>query len=154
MVDPNGNYGNYHSEHIHIQNINVNEIQPINSEPATQYNNTEVIPSDVIMIDTFMLLICLTSITVTISKCLYLKYVSCFNSVTDNASINPIDNLQTLIITNNNDILDDVCSICLEEFKYDEELKKLKCDHIFHKDCLEPWLTNNNKCPICRAIIN
>ena len=154
MVDPNGNYGNYHSEHIHIQNINVNEIQPINSEPATQYNNTEVIPSDVIMIDTFMLLICLTSITVTISKCLYLKYVSCFNSVTDNASINPIDNLQTLIITNNNDILDDVCSICLEEFKYDEELKKLKCDHIFHKDCLEPWLNNNNKCPICRAIIN
>ncbi len=152
MVDPNGNYGNYHSEHIHIQNINVNEIQPINSEPATQYNNTEVIPSDVIMIDTFMLLICLTSITVTISKCLYLKYVSCFNSVTDNASINPIDNLQTLIITNN--IIDDVCSICLEEFKYDEELKKLKCDHIFHKDCLEPWLNNNNKCPICRAIIN
>ena len=152
MVDSNGNY---HSEHIHIQNINVNEIQPINSpEPDTQYNNTEVMSPNVIMIDTFMLLICLTSLTVTISKCLYLKYVSCFNAVTvtDNVPINPINNLQTLIITNN--MPEDICSICLEEFKYDEELKKLKCDHIFHKDCLEPWLNNNNKCPICRAIIN
>jgi len=150
MVDSNGNY---HSEHIHIQNINVNEIQPINSpEHDTQYNNTEVMTPDVIMIDTFMLLICLTSLTVTISKCLYLKYVSCFNAVTDNVPINPIDNLQTLIITNN--VPDDICSICLEEFKYDEELKKLKCDHIFHKGCLEPWLNKNNKCPICRAIIN
>ena len=142
MVDPNGDY--------HSQNINVNEIQPINSD--TQYNNTEVITPDVIMIDVFMLLTCMGSISIIISKCLYLKYVSCFNTVTDNTPINPIDNLQTLIITNN--IIDDVCSICLEEFKYDEELKKLKCDHIFHKDCLEPWLTNNNKCPICRAIIN
>ena len=143
MVDPNGDY--------HSQNINVNEIQPINS-PDTQYNNTEVMAPDVIMIDVFMLLTCMGSISIIISKCLYLKYVSCFNTVTDNTPINPIDNLQTLIITNN--IIDDVCSICLEEFKYDEELKKLKCDHIFHKDCLEPWLNNNNKCPICRAIIN
>jgi len=142
MVDPNGDY--------HSQNINVNEIQPINSD--TQYNNTEVITPDVIMIDVFMLLTCMGSISIIISKCLYLKYVSCFNTVTDNTPINPIDNLQTLIITNN--IIDDVCSICLEEFKYDEELKKLKCAHIFHKECLEPWLDNNNKCPICRAIIN
>jgi len=144
MVDLDGTY--------HTPNININEIQPINSEPDTQYNNTEVITPDVIMIDVFMLLTCMGSISIIISKCLYLKYVSCFNTVTDNSSINPIDNLQTLIITNN--IIDDVCSICLEEFKYDEELKKLKCDHIFHKDCLEPWLNNNNKCPICRAIIN
>ena len=144
MVDLDGTY--------HTPNININEIQPINSEPDTQYNNTEVITPDVIMIDVFMLLTCMGSISIIISKCIYLKYVSCFNTVTDNASINPIDNLQTLIITNN--IIDDVCSICLEEFKYDEELKKLKCDHIFHKDCLEPWINNNNKCPICRANIN
>ena len=39
------------------------------------------------------------------------------------------------------------CSICLEnvyQHKY-----KTKCNHIFHKDCLDKW--DKNTCPNCRA---
>ena len=46
---------------------------------------------------------------------------------------------------------DDECSICFCEMEKDDEYYKIKCDHIFHKDCIDIWLTGYNyKCPICR----
>ena len=44
------------------------------------------------------------------------------------------------------------CSICFDLFKENELLKQLKCNHIFHKECLSQWLLNENKCPICNKI--
>lgn len=41
------------------------------------------------------------------------------------------------------------CSICFDVFKDNELLKQLKCNHLFHKECLSQWLLNENKCPIC-----
>ena len=45
------------------------------------------------------------------------------------------------------------CIICLEQFKIEEKSLKLICGHIFHKECLDPWLKNHNTCPICRQTI-
>ncbi len=42
------------------------------------------------------------------------------------------------------------CSICWE--KIDTEYKTT-CNHLFHKNCVDEWLKNNNTCPICRSII-
>jgi len=43
------------------------------------------------------------------------------------------------------------CSICLEEYKSEDKLRILKCDHGFHIDCIDKWLTDcNYKCPVCR----
>lgn len=47
------------------------------------------------------------------------------------------------------------CSICLERFEPGEQLswsKDLKCHHIFHTDCLQPWLMTNDDCPCCRTL--
>lgn len=30
------------------------------------------------------------------------------------------------------------------------DLKKLKCNHIFHKKCIDKWFKKHKKCPICR----
>ena len=70
-------------------------------------------------------------------------------------SIIYLDSLKILDLSNNQIefLPEDICTICLEEFKFDEELKKLKCNHIYHKECLKPWLDNKKKCPICRADI-
>lgn len=43
------------------------------------------------------------------------------------------------------------CNICLEEVKKEDSLVKLKCNHIYHKDCIKEWLTKQStKCPNCR----
>lgn len=42
-----------------------------------------------------------------------------------------------------------LCSICLNE-KTDNITRKLICNHYFHINCIEMWLSDNNNCPICR----
>lgn len=44
------------------------------------------------------------------------------------------------------------CPICLQEITQ-EQNRKLECGHIFHKECLNTWFTNNYTCPICRTEI-
>ena len=49
------------------------------------------------------------------------------------------------------------CGICLEEFKLGECFKRLPCsnivNHLFHPNCIDKWLENNNTCPMCRACV-
>ena len=40
------------------------------------------------------------------------------------------------------------CTICLQSNK--EDIIKLTCGHLFHKDCLEKWMNYDTICPICR----
>jgi len=42
------------------------------------------------------------------------------------------------------------CSICMEEFKLQEKVMELPCQHMYHKDCVVTWLKTNNTCPVCR----
>ena len=43
-----------------------------------------------------------------------------------------------------------MCLICLEEYKNNDIIKKLPCNHIFHSECLKIWLSHKTTCPICR----
>uniref|UniRef100_A0A1A9UZM7 RING-type E3 ubiquitin transferase n=1 Tax=Glossina austeni TaxID=7395 RepID=A0A1A9UZM7_GLOAU len=42
------------------------------------------------------------------------------------------------------------CSVCWEYFQLEEMVRKLSCSHLFHDDCIVPWLVLNGSCPICR----
>eukprot|EP00924_Labyrinthula_sp_SR-Ha-C_P004625 maker-scaffold_1-snap-gene-6.4-mRNA-1 protein AED:0.00 eAED:0.00 QI:140/1/1/1/1/1/2/159/576 len=55
----------------------------------------------------------------------------------------------------NQSIIDcDNCVICLSEFNLDDYATVLPCKHIYHKECIEPWLTNKSSlCPICKQSI-
>jgi hypothetical protein len=54
---------------------------------------------------------------------------------------------------NNNDNINNIntCSICLEDINNSNY--KLKCNHEFHKSCIDGWLKKNTTCPICRSHI-
>ncbi|XP_077988925.1 E3 ubiquitin-protein ligase RNF115-like [Glandiceps talaboti] len=46
------------------------------------------------------------------------------------------------------------CSVCKEDFSLDEPVRKLPCSHLFHNDCIIPWLELHNTCPVCRKGID
>lgn len=47
---------------------------------------------------------------------------------------------------------DQRCLVCLCDFELKDVARKLvKCNHLFHKECIDQWLTTGrNSCPLCR----
>jgi hypothetical protein len=43
------------------------------------------------------------------------------------------------------------CSICLEKFEVGCFKRTLKCNHTFHKKCVDKWIHKEKTCPICRT---
>ncbi|KAG0250185.1 hypothetical protein BG011_008589 [Mortierella polycephala] len=42
------------------------------------------------------------------------------------------------------------CTVCKDEFTKEGTLLQLPCQHIFHEDCIKPWLKVSGTCPTCR----
>lgn len=63
------------------------------------------------------------------------------------------DKLENIQINhdNLNDFINSQCNICMEEYKIDDYVIKLKCKHLFHKECIKDWLCKEKiTCPVCR----
>ena len=44
-----------------------------------------------------------------------------------------------------------ICTICQDDYKNNDLIRQIKCNHIFHINCIDTWLLDYNyKCPICR----
>lgn len=44
-----------------------------------------------------------------------------------------------------------VCYVCQDNFTEKSIIKQLPCNHLFHSNCIKPWLMKeSNKCPCCR----
>ncbi|CAL1368237.1 unnamed protein product [Linum trigynum] len=47
-----------------------------------------------------------------------------------------------------------VCAICLERFEVSCEAIRLRCGHLYHRDCIGNWLQKGKRqCPVCRSQI-
>uniref|UniRef100_A0ACD5ZQM6 Uncharacterized protein n=1 Tax=Avena sativa TaxID=4498 RepID=A0ACD5ZQM6_AVESA len=42
------------------------------------------------------------------------------------------------------------CAVCMDDFDLGAAAKQLPCNHVFHKDCILPWLDLHSSCPVCR----
>jgi len=44
----------------------------------------------------------------------------------------------------------EVCAICLLPFEQEEVLRQLPCRHMYHEECVDPWLSKKGNCPLCK----
>lgn len=42
------------------------------------------------------------------------------------------------------------CCICLEFYKNGDQVKYLRCNHIYHQSCIDEWLHYSCVCPLCK----
>jgi hypothetical protein len=45
------------------------------------------------------------------------------------------------------------CTICLDAFVPNQKVLLTPCKHMFHHNCLLPWVKSHGKCPVCRRAL-
>ena len=160
--DDNGNV-------LHLNQLD----RPINDHSNINvYNNTEVDDRQYIGISIiFNLLVC--GLFISFVKSVYDKIMICQNNnnrriIRQNLLENNYEHIKIIL---KEDFENDICSICLDDLYdegnddlYDEDnddleenksrdIIKLKCNHMYHKECIDPWIKINKNCPLCKRII-
>ncbi|KAF7815551.1 putative E3 ubiquitin-protein ligase RHC1A [Senna tora] len=67
------------------------------------------------------------------------------------ASRSSIDAMPTIRITRAHLRSDSHCPVCQDRFELGSEAREMPCNHIYHSDCIVPWLVQHNSCPVCRV---
>ncbi|KAM0941359.1 putative transcription factor C2H2 family [Dioscorea sansibarensis] len=66
------------------------------------------------------------------------------------ASKAAIESMPTVEIADAHIGVDSHCAVCMEAFELGAEAREMPCKHIYHQDCILPWLSLRNSCPVCR----
>jgi hypothetical protein len=65
------------------------------------------------------------------------------------ASAEAIQQLPSINVDENDDNCKD-CGICYEQHLNRATTFRMPCGHLYHRQCLEPWLQKHCTCPVCR----
>lgn len=66
------------------------------------------------------------------------------------ASKAAIDSMPTIEIIDHHISVESHCAVCKEAFELGNEAREMPCKHLYHQDCIMPWLSLKNSCPVCR----
>ncbi|KAM1333820.1 hypothetical protein EV1_009740 [Malus domestica] len=66
------------------------------------------------------------------------------------ASKAAIESMPVIKIADSHVSTESHCAVCKEAFELDSEAREMPCKHIYHSDCIFPWLSIRNSCPVCR----
>ncbi|GAN03740.1 E3 ubiquitin-protein ligase RNF115-like [Mucor ambiguus] len=64
-----------------------------------------------------------------------------------------IESLQKRPLTDKEKSQETDCAVCKDQFESQEQVIELPCEHIFHDECIKPWLKLNSTCPVCRRSV-
>ncbi|KAL8514817.1 hypothetical protein ACS0TY_013780 [Phlomoides rotata] len=57
-------------------------------------------------------------------------------------------------VTGKDLVLGTDCAVCLDEIESEQSARMIPgCNHGFHLECADSWLSKNSICPVCRAKI-
>nr|XP_043607286.1 E3 ubiquitin-protein ligase CIP8-like [Erigeron canadensis] len=57
-----------------------------------------------------------------------------------------VDSLPCVVLNDDHEI----CAVCKDEILIEEKVTQLPCRHHYHGECIVPWLSIRNTCPVCR----
>ncbi|VFQ72876.1 unnamed protein product [Cuscuta campestris] len=66
------------------------------------------------------------------------------------ASKAAIESMPTVVIVDSHIATDSHCAVCKDPFELSGEAREMPCKHLYHSDCILPWLSLRNSCPVCR----
>ncbi|XP_077238970.1 putative E3 ubiquitin-protein ligase RHC1A [Tasmannia lanceolata] len=66
------------------------------------------------------------------------------------ASKSAIESMPRIEIVASHVITESHCGVCKDPFEIGSEAREMPCKHIYHSDCILPWLSIKNSCPVCR----
>ncbi|KAL3850651.1 hypothetical protein ACJIZ3_012533 [Penstemon smallii] len=66
------------------------------------------------------------------------------------ASKHAVASLPTVQIETGHVELESHCAVCKDAFTLGSEAREMPCKHIYHTDCILPWLNLHSSCPVCR----
>ncbi|KAH7388253.1 hypothetical protein KP509_16G066200 [Ceratopteris richardii] len=67
------------------------------------------------------------------------------------ASKSAVEAMPTIIISEEHLDTDAAyCAVCKDAFELGSEARQMPCSHLYHADCILPWLAEHNSCPVCR----
>lgn len=64
-----------------------------------------------------------------------------------------IESMPTIEIKENHVRDEKHCGVCQEAFDLGIKVREMPCKHLYHSDCILPWLALRSSCPICRHIM-
>ncbi|KAI3980483.1 hypothetical protein MKX01_008900 [Papaver californicum] len=66
------------------------------------------------------------------------------------ASKSVVESMPVIEISDCHVATESQCAVCNEAFELGSEASEMPCKHIYHTDCILPWLSLKNSCPVCR----
>lgn len=114
-----------------VFNFNISDIGP-----STRRSRLHVLPSAM----SALLVQILAAGDLSGIKIIYYVHLDFDPGLTPPASRAEIASIPRRTLTQNDLSKYDMCSICLEKYKVNEEIMTLQCTHVFHSSCLTTWL--------------
>jgi hypothetical protein len=134
---------NQNQEEINQNQEEINQIIPPNIPFITNFSNEFTVFDNNSSIT-------YNRIMMTIANELYSELINVPNQENVICTLNEEEKnkLNKVILENN---LDKCCSVCMDDLVKDNEVIILPCEHIFHTNCIEEWLSKYNyNCPVCK----